>query len=316
MRYCGARMLRRASMLALLAILGCRHTPLGRLTYTAMPSKSEGRSMRYGLYTPPGWDRVTPLPLVILLHGAGDDETGADRRSVVGAIDAAIEAGTLRPFIMVAPDGDNGFWVNWHDGSHHYRDWVLNEVVPDVRAKHPTIPGAEGLHLVGVSMGGGGGLQMWLAEPSRFASATILSAPILNERDTRAFLRRFMSPRAIEHVFGPPGSGAGVDPYVALAGPEATGGSRLLFGAARQDIGGLLASNRRFHEHLAAREVPHRFVTFAGKHRWDAWGPMFVFGLCLQTDPQCPMATPPGYSLVGSPDSAAPGGARGRRGER
>src|SRR5690606_24215274 len=129
-----------------------------------LASEVEGRKLAYGVYLPPRsrWDGEERLPLVVLLHGARDDETSADRRRVVEALDEAIEEGTLPPFVMVTPRGELGFWVNWEDGSHRYRDWVLDEVVPDARARYPLR--AESLHLVGVSMGGGGGLQMWLRE--------------------------------------------------------------------------------------------------------------------------------------------------------
>jgi enterochelin esterase-like enzyme len=243
----------------------------GRFTYSAVDSEAEGQKLRYGVYLPPGWDGARPLPIVVLLHGAGDDATSADRRVVVDALDEAIASGVLRPFILVTPDGDLGFWVDWHDGSHHWRTWVLDEVVPRVRERYPTIDGAAGLHLVGVSMGGGGGMQMWLREPARFGSATILSAPILDEADTRAFLQRFLPPRVLERVFGRPG---------------------LIFGAARHDRRGILESNANFHRHLAAASVPHRFLEFPGGHGWRAWAKVFPFALCHQLDDACSMRAP------------------------
>ncbi|MCA9711281.1 MAG: hypothetical protein KDK70_35915, partial [Myxococcales bacterium] len=83
------------ALLALLALLGllaiaCGHRhPRGRMDYVELTSRSEGRPLRYGVYTPPGWDHATPLPLVVLLHGAGDDETSADRAIVTERLDAA-----------------------------------------------------------------------------------------------------------------------------------------------------------------------------------------------------------------------------------
>ena len=280
-----------------LGAIGCGHSPMGRLEYSTVASKAENRPMRYGLYLPPGWDRSTPLPIVLLLHGAGDDETAADREAVVSRFDAAVAAGELPPFILVAPDGERGMWVNWHNGRHRYRDWVLDEAVPDVRRRFPTVPGAAGLHLVGVSMGGGGGMQLWLTDPARFASATLLSAPILDTEGTLAFLDRFMSEKQFLAVFGPPGEGGGTDPYAALGAPADLKGSRLIFGAASNDIGSVLDSHRAFHAHLAGRDIPHRFVEFAGWHRWTSWAPMFVYALCHQLRSSCAMQPPDGWSV-------------------
>ncbi len=276
-------------------LVSCGHKPIDRLEYKSVQSTSEGREMRYGVYLPRGWDRQTPLPLVVFLHGAGDDETAADRQVVIDALDQGVAAGSIPPFVMVTPNGDRGFWMNWYDGSHNYKDWVLDEVVPQVRAAYPTIEGPAGLHLMGISMGGGGGIQMWLSDPSRFASATIISAPILNEQDIRKFLGRFMPKKGMDRVFGPEGSGRGVDPF-SVTDPAALQGSQLTFGAGTSDLGGILRSNERFHEHLDAAQVPHRFVTFTGAHNWKWWAPMFAYSLCHHLNPSCPAALPDGWA--------------------
>jgi enterochelin esterase-like enzyme len=256
----------------------------GRFVYYEVESEVEDRTLGYGVYLPPmsRWDGKATLPLVLLLHGARDDEASADRRRVVRGLDGAIKDGSLPPFIMVTPRGELGFWMNWADGSHRYRDWVLDEVVPDVRARYPL---SDELHLVGVSMGGGGGLQMWLREPERFASATILSAPILNGEETKQFLLRFIPSAVFDRIFGSPGAESAIDPFRALTSPEDLRGSRLLFGAATRDHAGILASNRRFHEHLEGAAIPHRFMTFTGRHGWKAWARAFPAALRLQLAP-------------------------------
>lgn len=291
----GSFLSRRGALLWGLMIWLCNaacHRPAGRLEYSALESSAEGRSLRYGVYLPPGWDQTMPLPLVVLLHGAGDDATSADRAVVMRALDEAILARKLPPFVMVTPDGDLGFWVNWHDGSHRWKDWVLQEVVPAMHRRYPLLAGPAGLHLVGVSMGGGGGLQMWLQEPARFGSVSILSAPILSADDTRAFLRRFISPQVVTRVFGPQAASQGRDPYTVLAAADALHGSRLLFGAAMRDRDGILSSNHTFHQTLRSRQVPHQFIVFEGRHRWTTWARVFPHVLCAQLDPQCDLPFP------------------------
>lgn len=293
------------ALVGLSLFAGCTRAA-GRLQVASLASKAEGRVLRYAVYLPPGWDFKTPLPLVVLLHGAGDDERTPDRVDVVRAFDAAITRGTLPPFVLVAPEGDFGFWVNWYDGTHHYKDWVLDEVVPAVRARFPLIPGRAGLHLVGVSMGAGGGLQMWLSAPDAFASVAALSAPILNERDTRAFLRHFTSEQVIGRVFGPSGGGTGRDPYKVLQSAHDLHGTKLLFGAAMHDRRGILDATGAFHRTLAARKVPHQFVVFEGRHAWKSWAQVFPFVLCQQLRPHCDLPAPPGARVQEIPGSRAP----------
>lgn len=288
--------MRRALLLGstvLLLAAGC-FRPAGRLEYVDYPSRAEGRTLQYGVYLPPPgtWDGTTPLPLVVLLHGASDDATAADRESVTGALDAAILAKEVPPFVMVTPQGDRGFWMNWHDGSHHYKDWVLDEVVPAMRERFPIIEGREGLHLMGVSMGGGGGMQMWLSEPDLFGSATILSAPILNEEQTREFLSGYMSDDGMDAVFGPVGSSTGVDPFEALATKEGLQGTALFLGAAEHDYGRIVDSNRAFHQYLMQNRVPHEFVIFEGHHLWTSWATVFPYALCVHLTDDCQMPAP------------------------
>lgn len=279
--------------------------PAHRLTYATLGDNAEGRPLPYGLFVPAGWDRRTPLPVVVLLHGAGDDETSADRIGVIDRIDAAIARGDVPPVAIVTPRGERGFWVDWADGSHHWASWVLTDVLADVRAKIPTVAGREGLHLVGVSMGGGGGLQMWLAHRDAFASATILSAPILDEDDTRKFLARFMPKGVLERAFGPAGASKGIDPYAALAADGDRQGSELMFGAAAHDLGRIRGSNAVFADHLRERGVAHTFVVFDGNHSWRSWGEVLPWALCQQLRDECPMATPSRWKLERSAPSRA-----------
>jgi enterochelin esterase-like enzyme len=285
---------------ALALLVGACHRPYGRLQYGTLDSRAEQRAVPYGLYTPPGWDGRTQVPLVVLLHGAGDDQTSADRKVVVEALDRAITQGELPPFLMVTPQGGRSFWVNWSDGTHHMRDFLMNELVPSLRARYPLLPGPAGLHLVGVSMGAGGGMQVWLSARAELGSASLLSAPILPEAETRAFLTRFTSPEVVSRVFGPPGHSQGIDPYAALTDAASLSGSRLLFGAAYDDRGGILAAARQFHETLSARDVPHTYVAFPGRHAWTTWATVFPYALCQQLASPCRMA-PPAGSEVGAP---------------
>jgi S-formylglutathione hydrolase FrmB len=141
-------------------------------------------------------------------------------------------------------------------------------------------------------MGAGGGMQMWLEKPELFASAALLSGPILDQAGTRAFLARFVSDQLVERVFGPAHDARGRDPYVALKSAEDLHGSRLLFGAATRDRGPILASNRQFSAALTERAVPHTFFTFPGKHGWRAWGTVFPYVLCKQLDISCALSPP------------------------
>ena len=255
------------------------------VSYGSLESQAEGRTMSYSVYTPPGWDGQTPLPLVVFLHGGGDDETVLEEKAQVArTFDEWIEAGDLDPFIMVAPDGEKGFWLNWHDGSHNYEDYVVHEIIPEMYANYPVLEGRENLHLMGISMGGAGTMYTTIHNIDRFASATVLSAPIFDVDMTMDFLDgKFMRGLPLERLFGQPDRDevAESNPFVQLQGAEDLQGTKLLVGVGRRDLPGLLKSNRKFHEHLEANAVPHHYIEYSGGHSWRSWSQLFPVALCL-----------------------------------
>jgi enterochelin esterase-like enzyme len=262
----------------------CAHTP-ENVSYGDIASQAEGRTMVYSVYTPPGWDGETPLPLVVFLHGAGDDETVLEEKAQVAKVfDEWIEAGRVDPFIMVAPDGERGFWANWYDGSHSYEDYVVDEIIPEMYARYPIAPGRENLHLMGISMGGAGTMYTTLHHIDRFASATVLSAPIFDVEQTMAFLEgKVIRGIPVERLFGPPNRDKveRSNPFVQLQTPEDLHGTQLFLGVGRVDLPGLLGSNRELHEHLEQRGVPHHYLEYRGGHGWRSWAQIFPVALCL-----------------------------------
>lgn len=286
--------------LVLLSVSCMAHHP--GVAYQELQSAAEGRPMTYATYTPPGWDQKTPLPLVVFLHGGGDDHEVLDKHAIVPrTFDTWISEGRLPPFIMVAPNGDRGFWRNWHDGTHRYEDWVLDEVISDVRTRLPVLEEPEHQHLMGISMGGAGALYMGLENLDRFASVTVWSAPIFNEEQTVDFLSSNMLQRfgPFGRIFGPP------DPerisrdnaFARLQSAEDLHGTRFTIGAGTVDIGRILKSTRMYHDHLESKEVPHDFIVYKGGHRWVDWARVFPVALCRHMRADCELPRDNFYTL-------------------
>ena len=274
-----------ASMCALLGSLSaCAGTP-ENVSFGTVESAAEGRTMSYSVYTPPGWDGQTELPLVVFLHGGGDDETVLREKAMVAqTFDEWITAGKLDPFIMVAPDGERGFWTNWYDGTHSYEDYVTQDVIPEIYASYPIAPGRENLHLMGISMGGAGTMYTAINNIEMFASATVLSAPVFDEDMSMRFLEgKVIRNIPVERLFGPPDleQVRKSNPYTNLSAPEDLHGTKLLVGVGRSDLPGLLDVNRKFHAHLEQHEVPHHYIEYRGGHGWRAWSQLFPVALCL-----------------------------------
>ncbi|RPJ85976.1 MAG: esterase family protein, partial [Acidobacteria bacterium] len=78
----------------------------------SIDSKILGREVEYAVYLPPDYDTSTRrYPVVYLLHGFTDDETGwIQFGEVYLAADRAIAAREIPPMIIVMPDGG----VTWY----------------------------------------------------------------------------------------------------------------------------------------------------------------------------------------------------------
>ncbi len=266
--------------------LACRSTA-PRLDYAQLESDAMQRPMDYGYYLPPGQTEASlpaGLPLVVFLHGGGDEPETLDEHGVGAVFDQAIEAGRLPPFVMIVPQGDLGFWTNWYDGSRRYEDWILDELLPRAQARFRTTSCPRGCHVMGISMGGFGAIRFVLHEPGLFASVTSISGPVFDTDAMVSFGENFWARTfmRVEDIFGPVDDLARLareDVYQVWRRPSDLNGTRLALAWGDEERGGIAESNERFSRHLTERGIPHARDVYAGGHDWRSWKPVFVRGL-------------------------------------
>jgi polyhydroxybutyrate depolymerase len=109
----------------------------------------EGRSRRYLLHIPPGFQPGSPVPLVLNLHGLGWD--GAKQARLSGMSDKADREG----FIVVYPEGE-GSPQRWNVGSHQggKRDLAFLRALIDHLERQLSIDPTR-VYATGISNGGG-----------------------------------------------------------------------------------------------------------------------------------------------------------------
>jgi len=76
----------------------------------SMQSKLLKMDRKYAIYLPPDYETSQrSYPVLYLLHGAGDDQTGwVQFGEVLNIADAAIKSGSATPMIIVMPDANTG----------------------------------------------------------------------------------------------------------------------------------------------------------------------------------------------------------------
>src|SRR5690348_5866014 len=63
-----------------------RDVPHGKVAAVEYDSKALGFKRKMNVYTPPGYSPDRKYPVLYLLHGAGDDETGWQKKGAADAI--------------------------------------------------------------------------------------------------------------------------------------------------------------------------------------------------------------------------------------
>lgn len=243
-----------------------------------------GKQMRYCLLRPP-WagapSASDPVHVVYLLHGYGSDHMALEEAGLAAGFLEGMRAGRIPKVLLVMPDGERGFYINWHDGTHPYEDYILKEVLP--AAEREALGGLverSRRHIVGVSMGGTGALQIGLRHPELFASTASLSGVILAEQesvDVGQSLRALGLFTNARRVWGD-----GTDreflvthnAYSIVRGRGRDPGLDIFLAAGTYDPDLIRGGTARFHAFLEGSGVRHRYVLYDGDHSWFAWAPI------------------------------------------
>src|SRR5215469_92025 len=152
----------RLEVLALLTLV-----PVCAAQTDAKPQKSilsfGGTDRTYSLFVPSGL--VTPSPLLLLLHGSGQDSEAL--------IETWQEIAQKEGIILVAPDSiDPAAWDPLEDSPD-----LLHAIVASVKANHPVDD--HRLYLFGSSAGGAYALYLSIVESEYFAATAIQSGALL-----------------------------------------------------------------------------------------------------------------------------------------
>ena len=189
----------------LLILSACSSFKPQSLAYDAYETDFRNKEMRYGVYTPPNWTPDEKLPLVLFLHGGGDNEVSFEKFKAHEEFDRRINAGDMPRVILVTPDGDFSLWENWADGKRQYRDWVMRGVLPKVQQQFNTLACPEHCHLMGISMGGYGVMKFAYFEENQFSSVSAISAAIYSDDQIESYKGNFFTQLIfpIKKIFGP-----------------------------------------------------------------------------------------------------------------
>ncbi len=191
-----------------------KDVPHGEVRAAWYRSGTLGMPRRLHVYTPPGYEEGSDkYPVLYLLHGAGDEDSGWSTIGRAGFIlDNLLAAKQAMPMIVVMPNGSlprptnlpgrpaageapsPEFRAAMEAIQNRFTDELLKDVVPFVERTYRVKAGPEDRAIAGLSMGGGQTLRVVTTNPDKFAYVAIWSAGLFGgnadewEKRNEAFL--------------------------------------------------------------------------------------------------------------------------------
>ncbi|MES2874001.1 MAG: alpha/beta hydrolase-fold protein [Bacteroidota bacterium] len=240
----------------------------------SLPSKILNGERKYAIYLPP--DYVTSereYPVLYLLHGSGDDQTGwIQFGEVLNIADKAINEGKATPMIIVMPDANSGTrgYFNNMKGDWLYEDFFFKELMPFIEKKYRIKKDKRFRAISGLSMGGGGTFMYALHHPELFAAAAPLSASVgpVTLEEAKISYRRTTPDATDEQVEAYYNRHSAVALVKAM--PDAVKNSvRWYIDCGDDDR--LSPGNSLVHIAMKEKQIPHEFRIRDGGHTWTYW---------------------------------------------
>ncbi|SEJ50770.1 S-formylglutathione hydrolase FrmB [Dyadobacter koreensis] len=271
--------------LALLTILSLLILPLYAQQGTIkeslkVKSKLMGKEIKYSIYLPADYDKTNRrYPVLYLLHGYSDDETGWTQFGQAQEIaDKTINNGDAPPMIIVMPDAEVTWYMNTFDNKGRYEDFFTEEFIPYIDANYRTRAKKEFRAVAGLSMGGFGTLLYAAKHPELFAAASALSAAVRTDEEMMAMPEERWENRYAT-IYGPnlKGKARLTDFYYKnsiLKLVETISSEKLKTVRYYIDCGdddALVTGNMVLHTELMKKGIPHEFRVRDGAHTWTYW---------------------------------------------
>ncbi len=228
------------------------------------------KEMKFAVYLPDGYAfSERAYPVLYLLHGYSDDQTGWVQYGEVQRIaDQAIAEGRAAPMIIVMPDAETTWYMNDPKERYRFEDFFFSELIPHIERTYRCRTKKEYRAVAGLSMGGLGAFMYALRHPDLFASSCSLSGALWGRESmvTRMKLNDAGEPEEKVNAY--------LDRYCPVTlverfPEEQKKAVRFYIDCGDDDF--LAADNARMHILLLEKKIPHEYRTRDGGHAWEYW---------------------------------------------
>ena len=247
-------------------------------------SKLVNYPVKYSVYLPSDYETSNrSYPVLYLLHGFSDDETGWIQFGEANSVaDKAIASGEATPCIIVMPDGKVTWYINSFDGKDPWEDMFVKEFVPFIEKQYRIRPMKEFRAIAGLSMGGNGALLLSMRHPDLFSSCVAMSAGTFTDEE---ILADNQYDRYFGNIYGPKPANS-VSEYWKAYSPlylldsvdkEKLKSIRFYIDCGDDDF--LYKGNSALHVKMRNLGIPHEYRVRNGGHEWSYWRTGLLDGL-------------------------------------
>lgn len=176
------------NLLLFLSFLLCSFTAFpqgGKVIESLTFTSKSGVKMKYSVYLPADYSvNQRSYPVVYLLHGYSDDETGWIQFGQANQIvDKGVAEGKVPPCILVIPDGRVTWYCNSYDKTDNWEDVFTQEFMPAIEKEYRIRAKREFRAIAGLSMGGYGALKISMRHPELFSTCVALSSGTFSDEE-------------------------------------------------------------------------------------------------------------------------------------
>ncbi len=239
-------------------------------------SKLVSYPVEYSVYLPADYETSNrSYPVLYLLHGYSDDETGWIQFGEANLIaDKGIANGDFPPCIIIMPDGKVSWYVNSFDGKDPWEDMFIQEFIPAMEKKYRIRSKKEFRAIAGLSMGGNGALLLSMHNPELFSTCVAMSAGTFTDEEISSNGRY---DHYFKNIYGEKPE-TGVSDYWKANSPihlldsvdkEQLKSIRFYIDCGDDDF--LYKGNSALHVKMRDLGIPHEYRVRNGGHQWEYW---------------------------------------------
>ncbi len=234
-----------------------QRVPHGVVHHHIYDSRSAGRERGVYVYTPPGYDarRTSGYPVLVLMHGFGDDESAwleVGRANFIA--DNLLAAGKIAPLIIAMPYGHplplerpQTFRDDYASRNIHALEQdLLIDLLPLLQRNYHVTDSREQRAIAGLSMGGGQSLVIGLQHLNQFAWVGGFSSATPQQELEQQFSALLQDVNQANELLKLLWIGCGEDDF-------------------------LLDRNEAFTAWLSEKGIRHTYRLTDGGHDWIVW---------------------------------------------